>query len=340
MLVPACVAMFEEEVGYSPLTGGGQHYRQRVATLIRKGHSLIRRDSHGQVVFKAELGNVSADAVQIQGVWVNPAYRGQGLAAGCMAAVVELSRQYAPVASLYVNDYNHRARGRLRVGRVPAGRHVRHRVVLDPFRQPHRVKDHAGKAVPPCGCRKHARGPSRLEGSCFRGPVLAQAVRNGFLQWFFACPACSCAPCAKTRSTPRWPATSCWCAPATSAVPPRASIPGCRWGCGCWPRSRRRPRGNGRHRRPGSALPGAAAARAVRGDRPLDRVRRGPVPAEGPQGRRLPAGPHARGDVHPAGQGPVLLVQGPAASPCTRSRTSTATRPGPAPACCAAASSS
>lgn len=109
VLVPACVAMFEEEVGYSPLAGGGQHYRQRVATLIRKGHSLIRRDSHGQVVFKAELGNVSAQAVQIQGVWVNPAYRGQGLAAGCMAAVVELSRKFAPVASLYVNDYNHRA---------------------------------------------------------------------------------------------------------------------------------------------------------------------------------------------------------------------------------------
>ena len=109
VLVPACVAMFEEEVGYSPLIGGGQHYRQRVATLIGKGHSLIRRDGQGQVVFKAELGNVSADAVQIQGVWVNPAYRGRGLAAGCMAAVVELSRKYAPVASLYVNDYNHRA---------------------------------------------------------------------------------------------------------------------------------------------------------------------------------------------------------------------------------------
>jgi uncharacterized protein len=108
-LVPACVAMFEEEVGYSPLIGGGQHYRQRVASLIRKGHSLIYREGDGQVIFKAELGNVSAAAVQIQGVWVNPAYRGQGLAAGCMAAVVELSRKYAPIASLYVNDYNNRA---------------------------------------------------------------------------------------------------------------------------------------------------------------------------------------------------------------------------------------
>ena len=64
---------------------------------------------------------------------------------------------------------------------------------------------------------------------------------------------------------------------------------------------------------PGGALPGAAAARALRGDRPVDRVRRQPVPAQGPQGRRLPARPDARGDVHPAGEGRVLLVQGPAA---------------------------
>ena len=50
-----------------------------------------------------------------------------------------------------------------------------------------------------------------------------------------------------------------------------------------------RPRGDGRHRRPGGALPGAAAARALRGHRPVDRVRRQPLPAQGPQGRRLPA---------------------------------------------------
>lgn len=108
-LVPACVAMFEEEVGYSPLSGGGQHYRLRVKSLIERGHSMVCRDAGGEVVFKAELGNVSAEAVQIQGVWMNPAHRGRGRAAGYMAAVVELSRRYAPVASLYVNDYNHRA---------------------------------------------------------------------------------------------------------------------------------------------------------------------------------------------------------------------------------------
>ena len=46
--------------------------------------------------------------------------------------------------------------------------------------------------------------------------------------------------------------------------------------------------------------------------RSLGRVRRQPLPPQGPAGGRPPAGADARGDVHPAGQGPVLVVQGPA----------------------------
>jgi hypothetical protein len=75
------------------------------------------------------------------------------------------------------------------------------------------------------------------------------------------------------------------------------------------------PRGDGRHRRPGGALPRTAAARALRGHRPLGGVRRRPLPPQGPQGRRLPPRAHARGDVRAPGQGPVLVVQGPAGHP-------------------------
>ena len=74
-----------------------------------------------------------------------------------------------------------------------------------------------------------------------------------------------------------------------------------------------RARGDGRDRRPGGALPGAAAARALRGHRPLDRVRAQPVPAAGPPRQRHAAGAHARGDVHAARRRHLLLVQGAAA---------------------------
>jgi predicted GNAT family acetyltransferase len=109
--MPACVAMYTEEVGVSPLGwDGGATYRARVAELIRTGRSYVRVEG-GEVVFKAEIGAVSRQACQIQGVWVRPGWRGRGLATGGVAAVVQDALAHvAPVVSLYVNDYNAAAR--------------------------------------------------------------------------------------------------------------------------------------------------------------------------------------------------------------------------------------
>ncbi|MFJ5697706.1 GNAT family N-acetyltransferase [Arthrobacter sp. NPDC093139] len=120
-ILPACAAMFEEEVGYSPYLGGRDFYSRRVAGLIRQGHSLVHLNN-GEVVFKAELGAVTSEVTQVQGVWMNPSYRGLGLSAGYMAAVVLLAQKIAPITSLYVNDYNSRARATYeRVGFRQAG---------------------------------------------------------------------------------------------------------------------------------------------------------------------------------------------------------------------------
>jgi uncharacterized protein len=111
ILMPACVAMFTEEVGVSPLAGdGGAAYRARVTELIRTGRAFARIEDGG-VIFKAEVGAATPQACQVQGVWVRPEFRGQGLAAPGMAAVViEARRAIAPVVSLYVNDFNAPAR--------------------------------------------------------------------------------------------------------------------------------------------------------------------------------------------------------------------------------------
>lgn len=114
VLTPACVAMFTEEVGYSPVAAdGGALYHAQVAGLVGGGRSLARIEqgpSGREVVFKAELGSVIPQGAQVQGVWVNPRYRGRGLAAPGMAAVVDYVRaRVAPSVSLYVNGYNLRA---------------------------------------------------------------------------------------------------------------------------------------------------------------------------------------------------------------------------------------
>jgi predicted GNAT family acetyltransferase len=115
ILLPACVSMFVEEVGVSPLSAdGGALYRARVAELIRAGRAFARIED-GRVVFKAEVGAVTDAACQVQGVWVPPELRGRGLSVPGMAAVVELAlRDVAPVVSLYVNDYNEAARAAYR----------------------------------------------------------------------------------------------------------------------------------------------------------------------------------------------------------------------------------
>jgi len=110
-LFPAAVAMYTEEVGVSPLIDdGGRGYRRRIAELV-KGKRAYARFQGDRVIFKAELAIVTRRTTQVQGVWVDPEFRGRGLAAGCMAAVVhDALRRVAPTVSLYVNDYNTAAR--------------------------------------------------------------------------------------------------------------------------------------------------------------------------------------------------------------------------------------
>ena len=111
-LYPACVAMYTEEVGVSPEAGGNRDlYRARVQQLIARSWSFARFDEAGRVVFKAEVACAPPYAAQIQGVWVRPDRRGEGLSVSGMAAVAALVRErIAPVISLYVNEWNEPAR--------------------------------------------------------------------------------------------------------------------------------------------------------------------------------------------------------------------------------------
>lgn len=121
-LVPACIAMFTEEVGYSPVPAPrpgmaydpGSSYARRVAWLVAAGRSFSlwsppEGGDGSEVVFKAEIGSATAAVAQLQGVWVNPDHRGRGIAAPAVAAVVNSALTRWPTVSLYVNDFNERA---------------------------------------------------------------------------------------------------------------------------------------------------------------------------------------------------------------------------------------
>jgi uncharacterized protein len=108
ILLPAAVAMFTEEIGVPPESV--DVYRARVAELIGARRCFARIDN-GRVLFKAEIGAATSAACQIQGVWVAPALRGQGLGTcGTAAVAAAAQRDIAPIVSLYVNAFNMGAR--------------------------------------------------------------------------------------------------------------------------------------------------------------------------------------------------------------------------------------
>ena len=107
----AAAAMFAEELGVSPnVSPGPAAFRARVDELIRTGHAFAAFDFRGQVVFKADLGAITPDTCQVQGVWVRPDLRGRGIATAALAGVLRHALTLAPTVSLYVNDFNHAAR--------------------------------------------------------------------------------------------------------------------------------------------------------------------------------------------------------------------------------------
>ncbi|MDN6123330.1 MAG: GNAT family N-acetyltransferase, partial [Brevibacterium sp.] len=119
----ASVDMFTNEVGFSPIEGGQSSYMARVRSIIR-GQNCFARISDTlpqggavrrwpattqaeQVLFKADIGIRAPRIVQVQGVWVHPDVRQQGLGAAGMAAVVAQTRAAGhTTVSLYANDYN------------------------------------------------------------------------------------------------------------------------------------------------------------------------------------------------------------------------------------------
>jgi predicted GNAT family acetyltransferase len=110
IVLPAAARMFSEEIGYPPFYGSDRGYRASIAALIRAGHTYVKVED-GEVVFKADVGSLALGCAQVQGVWLHPRLRGQGLSVPAMASVVErVLDGLADEVSLYVNDYNVAAR--------------------------------------------------------------------------------------------------------------------------------------------------------------------------------------------------------------------------------------
>ena len=105
LLVPACAAAHEEEIGIDPLGRDPESFRWRTRMQIEDGRSWIWRDD-GTILFKAEASAWTPSAVQLQQVWVDPEVRGRGYAQRGMRDLCRLLLQSTPTVTLFVRTDN------------------------------------------------------------------------------------------------------------------------------------------------------------------------------------------------------------------------------------------
>jgi uncharacterized protein len=110
ILVPACAAAHELELGIDPLARDADAFHWRTETQIEEGRSWLWVED-GVVFFKAEASAWTPHAVQIAQVWTDPEARRCGYASRGLADLVRLLLEWVPVVTLFVRSENEAAIG-------------------------------------------------------------------------------------------------------------------------------------------------------------------------------------------------------------------------------------
>lgn len=105
LLLPACAAAHELELGIDPLARDAEAFRWRTMAQVEEGRSWLWLED-GVVLFKAEASAWTPNAVQLQQVWVDPEARGRGYAKRGLADLIRLLLSTTPVVTLFVRAEN------------------------------------------------------------------------------------------------------------------------------------------------------------------------------------------------------------------------------------------
>ena len=105
LLVPACAAAHEEEVGIDPMRRDPDGFRWRTRVQIEEGRSWLWEED-GVILFKAEASAWTPSAVQLQQVWTDPSARGRGYASRALADLCRALLERTPAVCLFVRPEN------------------------------------------------------------------------------------------------------------------------------------------------------------------------------------------------------------------------------------------
>jgi uncharacterized protein len=105
LLIPACAAAHEQEIGVDPLRRDAEGFRWRTRTQIEEGRSWLWEED-GVILFKAEASAWTPSAVQLQQVWVDPVARRHGYGARGLRDLCRLLLERVPAVCLFVRADN------------------------------------------------------------------------------------------------------------------------------------------------------------------------------------------------------------------------------------------
>src|SRR5262245_4558427 len=105
LLLPACAAAHEQEIGVDPLRRDAEGFRWRTRAQIEEGRSWLWAED-GVILFKAEASAWTPSAVQIQQVWVDPQVRDRKYAQRGMRDLIRLLLERVPTVCLFVRAEN------------------------------------------------------------------------------------------------------------------------------------------------------------------------------------------------------------------------------------------
>jgi ribosomal protein S18 acetylase RimI-like enzyme len=105
LLLPACAAAHEEELGVDPLVRDGDGFRWRTREQVESRRSWLWVEG-GTILFKAEASAWTPSAVQLQQVWVDPPARRHGYASRGLRDLCRLLLQTTPTVTLFVRTEN------------------------------------------------------------------------------------------------------------------------------------------------------------------------------------------------------------------------------------------
>jgi GNAT superfamily N-acetyltransferase len=105
LLLPACAAAHEEELGIDPMRRDAEGFRWRTRAQIEEGRSWLWTEN-GTILFKAEASAWTPSAVQLQQVWTDPEARRQGFATRGMLDLCRMLLAQVPAVCLFVRSEN------------------------------------------------------------------------------------------------------------------------------------------------------------------------------------------------------------------------------------------